>query len=418
MFFQLAIQSLWSRRSTSVLTVISIALSIALLLGVEKAKQASEQGFTQTISKTDLVVGGRSGPTNLILYTLFNIGGATNNISMESYQQFAAHPAVAWTIPISLGDSHRGYRTVGTDENFFKHYHYRGDQQPSFAQGGIFEGLWEVVVGAEVAQKLGYKLGDAVVLTHGVTRGEGFLHHDDKPFIVKGILKPTGTALDRSLYVHLKGIEALHLDWKEGGAPKADQVISKEQINEDELKVEQLTAFLLGTNSRIEILRLQREINTYAAEPLMAVIPGVVLAELWQGLGYFERALRAISWLVLLVGLVSMLIALLTSLNERRREMSILRALGASPKHIFQLMILESAFLTGVGILCGFVIQLALFGSLKFWLENSFGLYLVETGLGVNEIFILLLAWGLGIVIGIWPALRASQMALKDGLSR
>jgi putative ABC transport system permease protein len=418
MLLQLAFQSLFNRKSTSILTVTSIALSIALLMGVDRTRRAAEDGFTESISKTDLIVGARSGPMNLVLYTLFNMGSATNNISIESYEKFRAHPAVAWTIPMSLGDSHRGYRTVGTDQNFFQHYQYRGGAHLSFAKGEAFTQLWDVVVGAEVARALSYQLEQRLLLTHGVTKGQGIQHHDNKHFKIVGILNPTGTAVDRSVYISLESLEAVHLDWQTGAAPTAANEIAQDQIKMEDLKVDQITSFLVGTRSRIEVLRLQREVNEFSNEPLLAIIPGVTLAELWQGLGYFERALRVISWLVLLVGLVSMLIALLTSLNERRREMSILRALGAGPSHIFRLMILESTVLTTVGIGLGFALQLLMFGSLKSWLENSFGLYLVGDLITPAEIASLCVALTLGIAIGIWPAFRASQMALKDGLSR
>ncbi len=151
-FLKLAIKSLRNRAFATVLTVISIALSVCLLLSVERAKRAAEEGFTQTISKTDLIVGAHSGPLQLILYTVFNMGNATHNVSYESYQEIQKNPAIAWTIPYSLGDGHRGFRVVGTNEDFFKHYHYRGDESIHIAQGIEFRDLWDVVIGADVAR--------------------------------------------------------------------------------------------------------------------------------------------------------------------------------------------------------------------------------------------------------------------------
>lgn len=416
-FLNLALKSLKNRRLTSLLTVFSIALSVALLLSVERVKKASEVGFTQSISQTDLIVGSRSGPINLLLYTVFNMGSASNNISWKSYDFFKNHPSVDWVIPYSLGDGHRGFRVVGTDENFYQHYRFRGDRKVEFATGNPALNLWDVVIGQEVAQKLKYSLGDKITIAHGVTRGEGILHHDDKPFVVVGILKATGTSIDRSLYITLGGLEALHLDWKDGAMPSKDEVISQQEIKKEELNVTQITAFFLRTKSRIETLRLQREINTYKEEPLLAIIPGVTLAELWQGLSYVEKTLKIISWLVVAVGLLAMMIALLTGLNERRREMAILRALGAGPQKIVLLLMFESGILTLLGIILGAVLHGLGFLFLKHWLETEFGLYMQSGGIALYEFFILLVMFILGLMVGTLPAFKAMRTALKDGLS-
>lgn len=415
--FSLALKSLKNRLMTTVLTVVSIALSTALLLSVERTKRAAEEGFTQSISQTDLIVGARSGPINLILYTVFNMGSATNNISWDTYQELKNHPAVEWTIPYSLGDGHRGFRVVATDDSFYRHYRYRGQQSVQFETGQPALGLWDVVLGSEVGRKLKYKVGDKVVLAHGVTRGEGIQKHDDKPFTVTGILKSSGTALDTSLYISLAGMEAIHMDWANGAAPTKQTAIPAEQIKEADLKVEQITAFFLRTKSRIETLRLQREINQFEKEPLMAIIPGVTLNELWRGLGFVEQALKMISWMVMAVGLTAMLIALLTSLNERRREMAILRSLGAGPIYLTQLLVFESTVLTATGIALGLTLELSGFFILKDWLESQFGLYLVGSVFSWKEAVYLSVTLVLGILIGLIPAIKASKLALKDGLS-
>ncbi len=416
-FLRLAFKSLWNRRLTTSLTILSIALSSALLLSVSRIKRAAEDGFTQTISQTDLIVGARSGPINLLLYSVFNIGSATNNISWETYQHFKAHPAVDWVIPYSLGDGHRGFRVVGTDDSFFEHYRFRGNQSIQLGEGNRLSGLWDVVLGSDVAKTLNYKLGDKIIVAHGVTSGEGVLKHDDKPFVVSGIMKATGTALDRSVYITLQGLEGLHLDWQNGAMPKESERISPEKIHKEEIKVKTITAFFLRSKSRIDTLRLQREINTYLEEPMLAIIPGVTLSELWRGIGYVEQAFQVISWLVVAVGLVAMLVALLTGLNERRREMSILRALGASSSRIVALLVFESGLLTLVGVAFGFFVQLGAFVILQSWLEHEFGLVLQGSSLTSIEAFYLILTFVAGVLIGLVPALRARSMALKDGLS-
>lgn len=416
-FLNLALKSLKNRSLASILTVISIALSVTLLLSVERAKRAAEDGFTQTISQTDLIVGARSGPTQLILYTVFNMGNATHNISYQTYQDLKKNPAIDWTIPYSLGDGHRGFRVVGTTNDFFEHYRFRGDGKVELQEGKTLEGLWDVVIGADVAKKLGYKLGEKIVVAHGVTRGEGIQKHDDKPFTVVGIMKPTGTALDQSVYVSLEGIEAMHIDWKDGAAPTAETAVRADKIKKEDIKVDQITAFFLRTKSRIDTLRLQREINNYKEEPLLAIIPGVTLSELWHSLSYVEQVLKAISWMVVAVGFMAMLIALTTSLNERRREMAILRALGASTSKILALLVFESTLLTFAGIVVGAAIAMLGTALLRPWLEVEFGFYLEGGTLGKMEMIYLGATFVGGILIGLIPAYRAQKMALKDGLS-
>lgn len=415
--FKLAIKSLKNRAFATSLTVLSIALSVALLLSVERAKRAAEEGFTQTISKTDLIVGARSGSLQLLLYSVFNMGTATNNVSWESYQDLKKNPAIDWTIPYSLGDAHRGFRVVGTTEDFFRHYHYRGDRSVELEQGHEVQGLWDVVIGADVARKLQYHLGDKIVISHGVTKGEGVVQHDDKPFEIAGIMKATGTPLDRAVYISLEGMEALHIDWQNGGMPSRDKMISAAQIKKEDLKIHAITAFFVGAKSRLDTLRLQRQINDYKEEPLMAIIPGVALSELWGGLSYAENVLRIVSWMVVLVGFMAMLIALTTTLNERRREMAILRALGARSNQIMSLLVFESALLTILGIALGTCLSVGLIAILKPWIESEFGLYLAGSALTKTELFYILVTFIGGTLIGLVPALRAQKLALKDGLS-
>lgn len=416
-FVRLAFLSLWNRRLTSFLTVLSLCFSVALLLAVERTKRAAEEGFTQSISQTSLIVGAPTGPINLVLYTIFNMGSATSNISMESFNHFAQHRAVDWVIPISLGDGHRGFRVVGTNSSFYQHYRFRGNSSIEMEKGRQPDGLWDVVLGSEVAEKLQYQLGQKIVVTHGVTKGLGILNHEDKPFSVVGILRPTGTALDRSLYLSLEAIEALHVDWQNGAQPSKNRMVPAAGIRKEDLTPRAITAFFLRTKSPIDTLGLMREINDYKQESMLAIMPGVTLGELWRGLGYVEQILRMISILVVAVGLVAMLIALLTGLNERRREMAILRALGTSPWRIAGLLVFESTLLTLLGVAAGVALQVSSFSVLKSWLEEAFGIYLVGSSLSGSAWIYLGITLALGVLIGVVPAWSATRTALKDGLS-
>lgn len=416
-FLRLAFKSLKNRLFASMLTILSIALSVTLLLAVERTKRAAEEGFTQSISQTDLLVGARTGPLNLILYTVFNMGSASNNISWKSYEEIKARPEIAWTIPYSLGDGHKGFRIVATDINFYEHYRFRGEGKVELQEGKPALEVWDAVIGSEVQKKLNYKLGDRIVIAHGVTRTKGVQLHDDKPFEVTGILKPTGTALDQSIYISLYGMEAIHMDWQNGAAPKDSTRIAAHSIKKENIHIDQITSFFLRTKNRIETLKLQREINTYADEPLLAIIPGATLAQLWQGLSQIDQVLKIISWMVICVGIAAMLSSLLAGLNERRREMAILRSLGAGPLRLALLLVFESTLVTLTGLIIGVLIELSFFFLLQGWLQSTFGLYLVGSPLTLVEGIYLLMTLILGMITGLIPAYKASKLALKDGLS-
>lgn len=416
-FIRLAWKSLLNRRLATILTVVSMTLSLVLLMTVERIQRAAQDGFTQTVSGVDLIVGARSGPLQLILYSVFNMGQATQNVSIESYNEIKARPEVAWTIPYSLGDGHKGFRVVATNNDFFKYYQFRSKEKIEMSAGKTFENYFDVVIGADVAKTLRYEVGSKVVVAHGSTTGDAIQKHDDMPFHVVGVMKPTGTPLDRALYISLEAMEAIHLDWQSGSAPALGQETAVSKITPEMVKPHTITSFFLRTKNRIEILRLQRSINEYKDEPLLAAIPGVVLSELWQSLSTVEQILKAISFLVMAVGLMSMLIALMTSLNERRREMSILRALGASLKHVLGLIMLETFLLSFVSVMFACLLKISLEVLFGPWVQSNYGLYLQDPTFSLNEVLYILIMMTSALMISFIPALQAMKSALKDGLS-
>ncbi len=416
-WLKLAWKSLNNRRLATTLTMVAMMLSLVLLMSVERIRRAAETGFTKSISGVDLIVGARSGPLQIVLYSVFNLGQATNNVSIESYNEIKARPEIEWTIPYSLGDGHRGFRVVATNSDFFKYYQFRSKEHIQFSQGGEFKNYFDVVIGSDVAETLKYKLDSNVIVAHGSTTGDAIQAHDDKPFKVVGILKPTGTSVDRALYISLEAMEAIHLDWQSGSAPTEDKKLSVQQITAAMVQPKTITSFFLRTKNRIETLKLQREINDYKAEPLLAVIPGVVLSELWQSLSTVEKVLKAISFLVMVIGLMSMLIALMTSLNERRREMAILRVLGASLKHILGLIMLETFVLTALAIFGACALKILVEWFLGPWLQVKYGLYLEAPLFSTVEIAYIFVMMGLSLLISFIPAFSAMNSALKDGLS-
>lgn len=408
-------KSVQNRKLTSLLCVVSIALSVALLLGVERMKNGARDGFTNTISQTDLIVGAKGGPLQLVLYMVFRIGAPTNNIRYSSYAEIKSSPEVDWTIPISLGDAYRGYRVVGTDENLFKHYRYRGDKQIEILEGKIPADIFGVALGFEVAQKFQHKISDSITLSHGISK-KSLMEHSNTPFKVVGILKPTSTPIDRSIFITLEGMEAMHFGWEEGVLGKESR-ISPEKLKKENIHIGQITGFLLKTKNRIQTLKLQRKIDLFPEDPLMAVIPGLALHELWRTLSYVENILYLISLSVLAVGLISVIISLYTSLNERRREIAIFRALGSGVGKVVSLLLFESSLIVLTGILIGtMLLYLGLF-IVRPYLESNFSLYLpIQPLSSIEWMYLGGILLG-GITAGFIPAIKAYRNSLQDGLT-
>jgi putative ABC transport system permease protein len=410
----LAIKSFRNRKFTTGLTVLSIALSVMLLLGIEKIRQGAETSFTSTISGTDLIVGARSSPVQLLLYSVFHIGNPANNISWHSYEEISTYPQVDWAIPLSLGDSHKGYRVVGTTAQFYRHYRFARGQRLQLEQGQWFGEGYEAAVGAEVAAKLGYRPGDNIIIAHG-SGDESFISHKDRPFRVAGILKRTGTPVDRAVYVALKSIDAIHERF--GGVEHDHDPLMAHDDHAEETDQGSLSAILLGLQSRSAALPMQRSINEYDHEPLTAIMPGVVLLEVWQMMSVVEKILLVVSGLVVAVGLFSMLIILMTSLNERRREMAILRSVGARPAHVFLLIMGEAVFLTLLAIVLGFAMVHGLMVFMQPWLESAFGLYVSIDWPNSTEWMLLMIIALCGFVVGLIPGIRIYRYSLADGMT-
>lgn len=410
---KIALKSAKNRKVGLILAAFSIALSIMLLLTVDTIRKQGKNSFVNTVSQTDLIVGARSGPLNLLLYSVFRIGGATNNVSWKSYQELAERSEVAWTVPISLGDSHQGFRVLGTNTDYFQHYRFAGGKNLSFDSGQQFDELYDVVLGKQVAEKLNYKLGDSVTLAHGLVSTE-FSEHGDKPFKVVGILDGTGTPVDQTVHVSLEAIEAVHVDWQ-SGAPSPIK-ISAEKTLLMELQPKSITAFMLGLKNRTTTFRFQRKINEYRAEPLLAILPGATLATLWNTIGNFEKILLAIAFLVLLSGLLGMLTTLLSTLNERRREIAILRAVGAHAWHVVSLFLLEAFIVVGSGCLLGLMASYILQLITKPILVNLYGIH-INILLPDNQQWAIIAgALFVGLIFSLLPGLIAYRRSLQDGL--
>jgi putative ABC transport system permease protein len=408
----LSLKSFRNRKFISFLCILSISLSLSLFLIVEKLRSGIEEGFTNSISNADLIVGARSGPLQLLLYTVFHMGSPTNNIRMKSYEKIKEHSAVDWTIPISLGDSYRGYRVVATDKNFLNHYQFHGDMKLRLDQGEWSNGVFDVVLGSQVANNLEHKLSDPVILSHGISE-KAIFNHDSTPFRVTGVLAPTGTPVDKSLFITLYGMEAIHVGW-ENGIPSSN--VSLDKFKKENLETEQITSFVLRTKNRVALLGLQRFIGNYENESLSAIIPAVTLTELWGMLDQLENGFLGISFFVIVIGFLTILISLYMSLDQRQREMAILRSVGVTAREITYLLLVEATILSIIGTLSGLVFQYVILFTIGPIIEAKYSLLIPIAAPSTRELVIVGGFAILGSLFGLVPALKAYGNSLAHGL--
>ena len=403
MLFSVAWQSLLSRKKTVILTFLSLTISILVLLSVEHIRLQAKESFNRTISGVDLIVGAPSGQLNLLLYSVFRMGSPTSNISYESFEMLEENKLVNWAIPISLGDSHKGFRVVGTNSSYFEYYKFGNKQALTFTDGKIFNELLDTVIGADVAKSLNYKVGDKIVIAHGLG-STSFVNHDQAPFVVTGILEATGTPVDKTVHVSLNAIEAIHL---------SNDALQKVLSNPNELapQPDSITSVMLGLTSKFATFGLQRNINNYPNDRLMAVLPGVAMAELWTLMSTVENLLRAIAGLVLLSSLFGLSTMLLASMNERQAEITVFRVLGASPAVVLVLILLEAMIITLLAIVTAMLVLTFALYSLEGWLAAEYGLFLSYNILS-PELFILsgvvLIA---SVVVSLLPSIEAYRKA-------
>ena len=409
MFTKVATQSLLNRKGSVMLSLMAMTVSIFVLLGVEHIRQQTKENFSNTVSGVDLIVGARTGSLNLLLYSVFRIGSPTNNIRWETYKDIASNNKVKWAIPISLGDSHKGYRVLGTSTDYFKYFSYGKQHQLIFANGRAFDQAFDLVLGAEVAKKLGYKLGDRVVLAHGIAT-TSFSMHDDRPFTVTGVLEPTGTAVDQTLHVSLQGIEAIHIDWQQG-VKTHTSILTQKALEQANLQPKSITALMLGLKSKMATFQLQRTINQYAKEPVAAILPGVALSELWQMMSILENTLLLVSALVFIAACLGVSAMLVASIRDRSREIQLLRVIGAPPYFLFLLIELEALLITLLSCLMGAGLLTTCLVFSQDYLVSHFGLYIEANILTENSLYLFTAILSASAIVAVIPSINGYHQA-------
>ncbi len=411
MLLSFAVSSLRSRAKSVLLTFLSLLISISVLLSVEHIRLQAEASFNRTVSGVDLIVGAPSGQMNLMLYSIFRMGSPTNNVEYDSFEMLENNEQVSWAIPIALGDSHHGYRVLGTNQTYFEQYKYGNKQHLAFADGEPFKGIFDTVIGADVAKKLGYKVGDKIVIAHG-TGAVSFTNHDQSPFTITGILAPTGTPVDKTVHVSLAGIEAMHL------APSQlkDILANPDDFSNPLVQPDSVTAVLLGLKSKFATFTLQRALNNYEDDRLMAILPGVAMAELWKMMGTVENILRVISVLILVSSLFGLSTMLLASMQQREKEIAVLRILVAGAGVVFLLILTEAIVIAVSASVVSLGLVASIFAGAKGWLASEYGLFLSANVFNTHSAMVIGAVVAATLVTSLLPAIEAYRSAIHSRL--
>ncbi len=432
-WLSLAISSAWSRRYALALVTLSVAVSVLILLSVQQLREDARRSFSNALSGVDLIVGPRGSATELMLYSVFQIGRPSRNMGHAGFEEIQAMPQVRWAVPIQLGDTYQGHPVLGTTPALFAHFQTQG-QSLQWSQGRAFSdpqtqanAMFEVVLGAEVAQRFGHAVGDALVITHGAGGGPESTDHDEQPLKVVGILKPTGAPIDRSVLLNLEGFESMHQGWGLGISPKALKSANlgmapapapnePRQPDMQSLKPVSLSAVWVGLHNRAEVFSVRRQIEALGRDPLMAVMPGVALDELWQVVKVVENSLVLVGALVAISAMMSVAAVLLVAMAGRRKELAILRAMGAAPHALLGFVLVESLLVCMLGILAGYLSSQVLLWSAQDLMRIHYGV-MVQPGLpSLESLWRMLSLCGVAVLASLLPAWRAYRLSLMDGL--
>ena len=400
--WRIAWSYLWNRKLTTAMTIISVALGVALISAVLTLREETRKRFEEEGQAFDMVVGAKGNPLQLVLSTCYFLDAPTGNILLSEYERLRQEKGVEGAFPVSMGDTYRGCRIVGTSIDLFEFdWESFGRNPYKLAEGEYFDKAMEAVVGANVAAETGLQLGDTFVGTHGFVDVPGAHVHKEHPYTVVGVLARSGTPNDRAIFCDLKSIWDIH----------------KHKDHEDGIGHEdEVTAVLLKLASPVLRFEFKDKINKdYNA---MGVIPINEIRKLYdQLLGVAKAVLLAIGYLVVVISAISILIGLYMAILQRKRDLAIMRALGASKGEIFGGVIIEAFWVTVLGLGAGWVL-----GTLVCW---GLGSYLSEkTGFGISAISVtadLVTAYSvvllMGLVAGVLPAWQAYRTDVARDLA-
>jgi putative ABC transport system permease protein len=390
-------RSLRQHALSTVITALSIALAGGLLMSVWAVKEQSRATFTGVNGGFDAVLGARGSKLQLVLNSIFHLEASPGNLAASDYLTIKSNRSVALAVPIAVGDNYHGYRLVGTIPELFEQVEYAPGKHYELEAGGhnFDPARKEAVVGNFVAQKMGLKIGDTFHPFHGLNFNPDQQHADI--FTVVGVLKPSNTPSDRVIWIPLEGIQ-------------------KMQGHDTNLST-QVSAVLVKLRSPLAGLNLDQLYNKQGNRLTFAFPIAATIAELFDKIGWFDKVLALVSYLVALVATASILASIYNSMNERRREIAILRALGARRRIIFSAIILEAAAISALGMGVAFVVYLGIMLAAASIIRAQTGIVLDPFQFNPVMLWAPAALISLGAFAGVVPAMKAYRTDVAEHLT-
>ena len=430
----LAFKNMVSKPLNLLMSIMLLSLSVSLVTFVLQLSQQLGGQLNKNIAPFDMVVGAKGSPLQLVLSSVLHVDVPTGNIKLKETKMLQQHPFVQTAIPVSYGDNYRGYRILGTKAEYLDHYN------ATLADGELYKKSFEVVAGSNVTQRLGLKVGDTFVSSHGLAASNAEAH-DEHPFTVKGILKPTGTVVDQLLITNLESIWEAHdhgehesqdEEHREEGEPHEEVDHHDEEDHhhehdhnedgdhhdedhdhaDDHEEDKEITSLLVKFKSPLGMVQLPRFINENTS--MQAALPGFEVQRLMGLLGSGVQTINGIALAILLVSGLSIFISLLKTIRERRQELALLRTYGLRTGQLLGLALLEGLFLSLIGFVLGWLLgRLGIWGASQY-MQATYGYALKIVGPEMFELFLL----GLTIVLAVVATLLASLSIFKLNVAK
>ena len=389
-------KSLRQHALSTTFTALSIALAVGLWMSVWTVKEQSQATFTEVNAGFDAVLGARGSKLQLVLNAVFHLEASPGNLPWSDFLDIQKNPAVALAVPLAVGDNYRGYRLVGTTLEFFQRTEFAPGKKFSLqGNGRLFNQEYrEAVVGSFVAERLKLRPGDEFHPYHGLTFDEKEQHAET--YVVTGVLKPSNTPADRVIWIPLEGLQKMT-----GHDPHA---------------ASDLSAVLVKLRTPAAGFQLDVMFNKQGNRLTFAWPIGQIMAQLFDKIGWFDRVLALVAYLVAFVAVTSVLVSIYNSMNERRREIAILRALGARRLTVFGAIVAEAAAITTLGVAAGFVVYAVILATVAGVIRAQTGVVLDPLAFSPVMLWAPALMIALGALAGVVPAVKAYRTSVAEHL--
>lgn len=393
---RIVLRSLRQHALSTIVTALSIALAGGLLMAVWVVKTQARAVFTQTDGGFDAVLGARSSPLQLVLNSVFHVENSPGNVTRADFEEVQRHPSVAAAVPIAVGDNYLGFRLVGTTLDLFEKVEYApGRRLTAAAPGRLFTmERREAVVGSFVASRLGLHYGDEFHPSHGLRHNEEREHSET--YVVVGILEPSNTPADRVIWIPLAGLQLMS--------------------GHSEATATDVSAVLVKLRSPIAGKILDQFYNKQGTRLTFAWPIGTIMAQLLDRIGWMDRVLAMVAVLVAVIAAASILASIYNSMNERRREIAILRALGARRGTVSGVVVLEATAIAALGAILGFAVYAVIMTAAAGALRAETGVVLHPWTPHAVMIWAPAVMVLLGALAGLVPAVKAYQTDVAEHL--